>query len=59
MNDNPSAPNKASETERSRMIAEYGARLVGVCTLLLGDRDLAQVEQPPLKSKNRNAKMKK
>ena len=29
------------------MIAEYGARLVGVCTLLLGNRDLAQVEQIP------------
>lgn len=47
MNDNPPAPNKASETELSRMIAEYGARLVGVCTLLLGNRDLAQVEQIP------------
>jgi len=47
MNDNPSASNKASETELSRMIAEYGARLVSICTLLLGDRDLAQDEQNP------------
>lgn len=42
MNGNPSSPDKASETELSRMMAEHGARLVGVCALLLGDRDLAQ-----------------
>ena len=33
---------KATEAELARMMEQYGARLVAVCALMLGDRDLAQ-----------------
>lgn len=39
---NTSVPGKASEAELSRMMETYGGMLVGTCTMLLGDRYLAQ-----------------
>lgn len=39
---NTLVPGKASEAELSRMMETYGAMLVGTCTMLLGDRHLAQ-----------------
>ena len=35
-------PECTEEQEMRRLMAEYGARLVGLCTLLLKDADLAQ-----------------
>lgn len=39
---NTLVPGKASEAELSRMMETYGAMLTGTCTVLLGDRHLAQ-----------------
>ena len=42
MTGNTLVPGKASEAELSRMMETYGAMLTGTCTVLLGDRHLAQ-----------------
>ena len=39
---NTLVPGKASETELCRMMDEYSSMLVGICAILLDDRDLAQ-----------------
>ena len=39
---NTLVPGKASEAELSRMMETYGAMPTGTCTVLLGDRHLAQ-----------------
>lgn len=42
MTGNTLVPGKASETELCRMMDEYSSMLVGICAILLDDRDLAQ-----------------
>ena len=39
---NTLVPGNACEAELARMIKRYGGMLVGTCTMLLGDADLAQ-----------------
>ena len=39
---NTLVPGNACEAELARMIKQYGGMLVGTCTMLLGDADLAQ-----------------
>lgn len=41
MTGNTLVPGKASETELCRMMDEYSSMLVGICAILLDDRDLA------------------
>lgn len=42
MTGNTLVPGKASETELCRMMDDYSSMLVGICAILLDDRDLAQ-----------------
>lgn len=39
---NTLVPGNACEVELARMMKQYGGMLVGTCTMLLGDADLAQ-----------------